>query len=162
MKTQWNTKPGPVRKINQIEVNITKYNQIEVVIFLFFVLSTRKASFQPLSSSAFAANSSCRPRSLATNLCRNADLPPRRRVTPNHIEIMGVGRGLLILIAPQIQPITRSLPRETTLNMLCAVEILRVRAVLWPQERIAFYDRCNFIASPGRASRASRALRFHT
>jgi hypothetical protein len=84
MKTQWNTKPGPVRKFNQIAVNITKYNQIEVVIFLFFVISTRQAAFQPLSSSAFAADSSWRPRSLAANLCRNTDLPPRRHLTPIH------------------------------------------------------------------------------
>src|ERR1700677_2387566 len=83
-KTQWNTNAGTIRKFNQIAVNITKYNQIEVVIFLFFVISTRQASFQPLSSSAFAADSSWRPRSLATNLCRNTDLRPRRRVTPIH------------------------------------------------------------------------------
>src|SRR6202453_2921783 len=72
-KTQWNTNAGTIRKFNQIAVNITKYNQIEVVIFLFFVISTRQAAFQPLSSSAFAADSSWRPRSLATNLCRNTD-----------------------------------------------------------------------------------------
>jgi hypothetical protein len=68
------TSSGPLRKLNQIEV----------VIFLFFVISTRRASFQPLSSSVFAANSSWRPRSLATNLCRNTDLRPSRQATPNH------------------------------------------------------------------------------